>query len=61
MSQLDPEQIDTINAALGSDKNVITSQSIVIWLEKRNLKNVTAASVANHRKQTCSCFDDVGA
>jgi hypothetical protein len=48
-----------LQAALDTDKNLITAGAIITWLEARDIKNINGASpITAHRKHTCTCFDD---
>lgn len=58
MTQLSDGDLVSVNAALDADKNLITSQAIIIWFEKRGVTRVSSPSIVNHRKKCCSCFEE---
>ena len=58
ISQLKTAERKAVEAAFETDKNLITASAICTWFEAHGHKDFqTAASLAGHRKHTCTCYD----
>ena len=53
----DADELAALDAALGTDKGIITAGAIQQWLKARGHSTSTVA-ISNHRRGTCRCGDD---
>lgn len=56
---LDPADQEALDAAVETDKGIITSGAIEHWLEARK-HSVSVQAIAMHRAGRCTCVDDDG-
>jgi hypothetical protein len=54
LDSLDGEMRAQLEAALATDRSIITDGAISAWLAARNLK-ASFSAVTHHRRQTCRC------
>jgi hypothetical protein len=53
-----PAERKQLEAALETDKNLITGTAILEWLTVRGITELnSAAALQGHRKHTCNCYD----
>ena len=55
--ELKGDEKTQLESALKTDKGLITAGAIQEWGKRRKI-TLTASSVVNHRKESCSCYDD---
>lgn len=56
-AQLKPEDVESLDAALATDKGLITASAIIEWLKGRGQGDVSVSAVSTHRKGACTCAD----
>lgn len=54
--KLKPAERDQLDAALKTDRGVITAAAIQQWLESRG-HEVNPTRISNHRRKVCTCGD----
>lgn len=52
--KLKDEELQALNAALDTDKSIITAGAVQGWLEARG-HEVNTNRISNHRRKICSC------
>ena len=58
LTKLSRNDKKALEAALATDKNLITSSAIITWLEKRGIEDIRNSSpITGHRRRTCTCYD----
>lgn len=57
LTQLDDAEATQLNAALDTDKGIITASAIRQWLAARK-HDASISGIANHRNGGCTCNGD---
>lgn len=58
LPQLSDEERVQFEAAIATDRNIITSSAIIGWLEKRgHTSGIGHNAITAHSKRTCTCGD----
>ncbi len=57
LTQLKPAERKQLEAALATDKNLITASAIIEWLKIRGIESPSVSAITGHRKETCTCHD----
>ena len=56
LSELDGEPAEQLEAALATNKHLITAGGIVKWCHARDYDYVNTQHVVQHRNEKCSCY-----
>lgn len=56
-SQLKPEEREQLDAALETDKGLITSGAVQHWLKARK-QSVSVPAISAHRAERCTCSEE---